>query len=114
MRAITVRIASLAAAAGILFSSSAAISATPSSSAQPAASSISWTTLSMMTPAGAIGLAGAAAQDAEVPPPPPPPEPNGVAGVPLPVLILWIADIAALIYIATRNHNHLRIANSPG
>jgi hypothetical protein len=63
----------------------------------------------MLSPAGSIGLAGAAAQPAEAPPPPPPPgvvvEENGYHGVPLPVIGIWLAGIALAVYIATKSHH---------
>ena len=59
----------------------------------------------MLSPSGAIGLAGATAQPAaDMPPPPPPAEDNAYRGVPLPVIGIWLAGIALAVYIATRNH----------
>jgi hypothetical protein len=124
MRRAKVRIASGAIAAALLFSSS--VSAQTSAPAQPATktpASDAWTTLSMLTPAGAIGLGGTAAQ-AEMPadnPPPPPPPPPPVYGSPqsppIPVIIIWLATAATAIYILTRHH-HARfffpVPNSPG
>jgi hypothetical protein len=67
----------------------------------------------MLTPSGAVGLAGTAAQpaaDQPLPPPPPPPGPpppdeNAVSGVPLPVIGIWLAGIALAVYILTRSHH---------
>jgi hypothetical protein len=122
MRRAKVRIASGAIAAALLFSSS--VSAQTSAPAQPATktpASDAWTTLSMLTPAGAIGLGGTAAQ-AETPsdnPPPPPPPPvyGSPQSPPMPVIIIWLATAATAIYILTRHH-HARfffpVPNSPG
>src|SRR2546423_608197 len=113
MRVRGFRIAFAAVVVAILFDSTAAIAAaTPSAPAQQA-SAASWMTLSMLTPSGAVGLAGAAAQPAaDQPPPPPPPPPgppppegNAVSGVPLPVIGIWLAGIALAVYILTRNHH---------
>jgi len=108
MRVLGSRIASAAVAAALIFDSSAAIAAGPMPAAPPQASQASWLTLSMLSPSGAIGLAGAAAQPAtDVPPPPPPgppPPENAYGGVPLPVIGIWLAGIALAVYIATRNH----------
>jgi hypothetical protein len=60
----------------------------------------------MLTPTGAMGLAGAAAAqpnaDAGTPPPPP------AAFPPIPVITILLADLVLGIYIATR-HSHARI-----
>jgi hypothetical protein len=96
--------------AAILFDSTAAIAATAPPTTPPQASAASWLTLSMLTPTGAIGLAGTAAQpaaDQPTPPPPPgppPPEGNAVSGVPLPVIGIWLAGIALAVYILTKSH----------
>jgi hypothetical protein len=109
MRILGSRIASAAVAAALIFDSTAGIAASAPPAAPPQASQASWLTLSMLSPSGAIGLAGAAAQPAtDVPPPPPgpppPPEDNAYRGVPLPVIGIWLAGIALAVYIATRNH----------
>jgi hypothetical protein len=104
MRVLAFRIASAAVAAALVFDSTAGIAASAPPATPPQAS---WLTLSMLSPSGAIGLAGAAAQPAtDVPPPgpPPPPEENAYRGVPLPVIGIWLAGIALAVYIATRNH----------
>jgi hypothetical protein len=68
----------------------------------------------MLSPSGAIGLAGAAAQPASDVPPPPP-DGNAYRGVPLPVIGIWLAEVALAIYILTRNHHgRLSFPNSPG
>ena len=66
----------------------------------------------MLTPSATVGLAGAVAQPvADQPPPPlpppgpPPPDGNAVSGVPLPVIGIWLAEIAVAVYILTRNHH---------
>jgi hypothetical protein len=110
MRVVGFRIAATAVTAAILLDSTVAVAATPAPAAPPQASAASWMTLSMLTPTGAIGLAGTAAQPAadQPPPPPGPPPPreeNGVSGVPLPVLGIWLAEIALAVYILTRSHH---------
>src|SRR5439155_23161834 len=103
-------IAAAAVAGAILFDSTAAVAAATPSAAPPQASAASWLTLSMLTPTGAIGLAGTAAQPAadQLPPPPPPgpppPEGNAVRGVPLPVIGIWLAEVALAVYILTKSH----------
>jgi hypothetical protein len=109
MRILGFRIASAAVAAALIFDSTAGIAANAPPVTPPQASQASWLTLSMLSPSGAIGLAGAAAQPAtDVPPPPPgpppPPEYNAYRGVPLPVIGIWLAGIALAVYIATRHH----------
>jgi hypothetical protein len=110
MRVLGSRIASAAVAAALIFDSTAGIAASARPATTPQASQASWLTLSMLSPSGAIGLAGAAAQPAtDVPPPPPPgppppPPENAYNGVPLPVIGIWLAGIALAVYIATRNH----------
>ena len=110
MRVRASRIAAAAVAAAMLFDSAVAVAAAAPPAAPPQATAASWLTLSMLTPAGAIGLAGTAAQPNanEAPPPPPPPGPppgNAVSGVPLPVIGLWLAEIAVAVYILTRHHH---------
>src|SRR4051794_12348315 len=98
MRVLASRIASAAVAAALVFDSTTGIAA----NAPPATpSQASWLTLSMLSPSGGIGLAGAAAQPAtEVPPgPPPPPPEDAYTGVPLPVIGIWLAGIALAVYI---------------
>src|SRR5438270_12187279 len=76
MRVLGSKIASAAVAAALIFDSTAGIAASARPATAPQASQASWLTLSMLSPSGAIGLAGAAAQPAtDVPPPPPPPGP---------------------------------------
>ena len=114
MRVVGSKIAAAAVTAAILFDSTAAVAASAPAGAAPQTSAVSWQTLSMLSPAGSIGLAGAAAQPAaDQPPPPPPPGPpppegNAVHGVPLPVIGIWLAGIALAIYILTRNHGRGR------
>ena len=118
MRVLGSRIASAAVAAAFIFDSTAGIAAGPTPATAPQASQASWLTLSMLSPSGAIGLAGAAAQPAtDVPPPPPPgppPPENAYGGVPLPVIGIWLGGIALAVYIATRNHrSRFNIPTSP-
>jgi hypothetical protein len=72
----------------------------------PSAQQNSWITLSMLTPGGAIGLAGTAAQ---------PPEANNAAPMPpaygspqtppIPVIGIWLATVAMAVYILAREHH---------
>jgi hypothetical protein len=112
MRVIGSKITTAAVAAAMIFTPTAAVSASmPPAPAQTARSP--WLTLSMLDSWGTVGLAGAAAQPAtDVPPPPPPPEApppstdgNSISGVPLPVIGVWLAGIVLAVYIATRNHH---------
>jgi hypothetical protein len=110
LRVIGSKVAAAALAGVMLFDSTAAVAAATPPAAPPQASGASWLTLSMLTPTGAIGLAGTAAQPAaDQPPPSPPPGPpphegNAVAGVPLPVIGIWLAEVALAVYILTKNH----------
>jgi hypothetical protein len=119
MRVVGMRIASAAVAAAIVFESTVAVAATTPPPAPAQTTRASWVTLSMLTPSGAIGLAGAAAQPAtDVPPAPPPPPPaaegNAISGVPLPVIGIWLAELALGVYILTRSHHgHFDFPNSP-
>lgn len=122
MRVTGSRIASAAIAAAMIFDSTAGVATTMPPAAPAQASQASWLTLSMLSPSGAIGLGGTAAQPAtDVPPPPPPPEGppptdgNAYRGVPLPVIGIWLAEIALAVYILTRNHRgRFSFPNSPG
>jgi hypothetical protein len=78
----------------------------------------------MLDSSGTLGLGDAVAQPgpppgtppAETPPPYPPPPAYGVGGVPTPVIAIWLATIAAMIYIATRHSSgnfHFTVPNSP-
>jgi hypothetical protein len=60
-------------------------------------------TLSMMTPVGAtaLGAAGVAAQPPGMGPPPPNAGGGGIGHIPIPVLVIWLATIVTMIYIAT-------------
>ncbi|HWI89001.1 MAG TPA: hypothetical protein VNS11_07165 [Sphingomicrobium sp.] len=122
MRGTKVRIASGAVVAALLFSSTAsgAASVAAPATAQPAQDS--WLTLSMLTPAGTLGLAGAAAVQPgpptdNPPPPPPPPAYGSIQSPPIPVIVVWLATLATAVYILTR-HRHGRfffpVPNSPG
>jgi hypothetical protein len=121
MRGTKTRIASLAVATALVVSSTASGAATTSPAASTANAQSSWLALSMLTSSGAIGLAGTAAQPApgmDNPPPlspAPPPRSNGVAGVPIPVIAIWLAELAVAIYILTKHHRgHFVFPNSPG
>lgn len=106
------RIASVVVAAALLFDSTAALAAKTPAAAPLEAPVTSWLTLSMLTPAGAIGLGGTAAQtlsdqsSTDLTPPPPSPAlgGNAVAGVPLPVIGIWLAWVAVAVYILTKDH----------
>ena len=107
------RIASGAVVAALLCSSTAGAAAAnsgPSTATQAPAVQNGWTTLSMLTPAGSIGLAGAAVQpgpESSGPPPPaPPPVYGAVPATPVPVIAIWLATVATAIYILTRNHHN--------
>ena len=123
MRLIGSRIAAAGVAAAILFDSTAAV-AQNAPAATPQTAQTSWMTLSMLSTSGAVGLAGAAAQPAADQPPPPPPPPgalpppddrdNRVGGVPLPVIGIWLAEIALAVYILTKHHHgEFNFPNSP-
>lgn len=113
MRVIGSRIAAAAVAASIVFTSTAAVAQSAPPSAMAPNAQVQWTALSMLSNSGAIGLAGSAAQPGVDQPPPPPPPPgtvavreeNGVAGVPLPVIGIWLAEVALAVYILTRSHH---------
>jgi hypothetical protein len=56
------------------------------------------------------------AADQLLPPPNPPPprrDRNAVTGVPLPVIGIWLAEIALAVYILTRRHGGGRFAFPP-
>ena len=105
------RVLTSAAVAVALVSSSVAGAATATRATAPQAHN-PWAALTMMTPvsAGTIGSAGAvaAAQPQDAPPPQ-----QGMGWPPLPVLAIWIATIAVMIYIATRDDDDDRRSNSP-
>ena len=95
-------------AASLLLSSMAGTAAAmppPGAPATTAQSGASWLTLSMLTPSGSIGLAGAAVQ----PPNPsdnlPPPQADDNRRPPIPVIAIWLAEIALAIYILTKHHH---------
>ena len=108
---------SLAAAVSLsLIATSTAAVASTEGSPQPS-SSAGWLTLSMLTPSGAAVLdstALAAAQpDTMPPPPPPPPTYTGPGTPPIPVIILWLAVLGTMVYIATKGNHHHPVPNSP-
>ncbi|HLO20140.1 MAG TPA: hypothetical protein VK192_06570 [Sphingomicrobium sp.] len=103
-------VASAVVSVSLLANSSAVLAA--GSATQPAAGN-AWLALSMLTPSGATGLGGAAVAAAQSEKPPlPPPGYRGSSTPPLPVIAVWLAVLAADIYILTRHHHHH--ANSPG
>ena len=100
--------------ASMIGSSTAAVAATPA----PAPTTSAWMTLSMLTPSGAavLGSTGVAAAQPDTLPPPPPPEPRTYTGPgtpPIPVMILWLAVLGTMVYIATKNNHHHPAPNSP-
>lgn len=112
MRIINSRFLSALGAFAILSSTTPALAA-PAPAAQQAADP--WLTLSMLTPAGASTLAGTAAAAAQPEGAPPPPPVEGGFHIPTPVLVIWLADIALIVYLATRHHSHHHIPPlSPG
>jgi hypothetical protein len=115
MRIIGSKIVSALGAIGILSSSVPAL-ANPAPTASAAQARDPWVTLSMLTPAGASALAGTASAAAQPDnPPPPPPAEGGGFHIPTPVLVIWLADIALIVYLATRHHSHGHIPPlSPG
>lgn len=122
MRGMKVRIASGTIVAALLFSATASGAASVSAPATAAAAQNGWLTLSMLTPAGTLGLGGAAVVQPDPPsdnppPPAPPPAYGSVQSPPIPVIVIWLATLATAIYILTR-HNHarvfFRVPNSPG
>jgi len=93
------RIVSGAAAFALLVSSAAGAASTPSSPAPQTQNG--WVTLSMLTPNGAMGLAGSTAQPA----PDTSPVRADVPTPPIPVIAIWLATLAMAIYILTRDHH---------
>ena len=101
-------------AAGLVFTSTAAGAARAAAPA-PQAPPTSWTTLSMLTPSGAIGLGGAAAQAAVADnqaPPPPAYAGGGSSFPPIPVIAILLAEVAVAIYILSHHdHGHISLGN---
>ena len=68
----------------------------------------------MLTPAGSIGLAGAAIQPPQTTPGDyaPPPQAGGENRTPpIPVIAIWLAEVAVVIYILTKHHHGHVFAN---
>jgi hypothetical protein len=108
-----------AVAAAALVLSSAPTSAAPAAAAVAPAPASPWLALSMLTPSGSVGLAGAAVQatPAADNPPPPPPAYRGIPTPPIPVIVIWLATVATAVYILTKNHHghgQFPQPNSPG
>jgi hypothetical protein len=104
-----------AAAAALVFSPTAAAASTTQAPAQ--ASPGPWMTLSMLNPAGATALGGAAAaaQPADALPPEAADDPGGFHP-PLPVIAVFLGVIALDIWILLakdHGHGHLRINVPP-
>jgi hypothetical protein len=108
-------VASAAISASLIATSTAAVAS--NSPLPPAPSTDSWVALSMLTPSGTAVLGStalAAAQpDTMPPPPPPPPTYTGPGTPPIPVIILWLAVLGTMIYIATKNNHNHPVPNSP-
>lgn len=105
-----------AAVVAALVSSSVATASTPAPVAATPTAQSSWMALSMLTPAGTVGLGGAAVQansDDRAPPPPPPEGYAGPGFPPLPVIAILLADVALAIYIATKHHNGRVVLPTP-
>jgi hypothetical protein len=109
-------VASAAISVSLIATSTAAVASNNSVPAAP--STDSWVALSMLTPSGTALLdstALAAAQPDTVPPPPPPPRTyyTGPSTPPIPVIILWLAVLGTMVYIATKNNHNHPVPNSP-
>jgi hypothetical protein len=105
---------SAAAIIGLATSSIAGAETTSPPAPAPQAQS-SWAALSMMSPVGATALGGAAVAAQPVPPPPPPGYyQDRLPPPPIPVLLVWLATLLVIIYIATRHDHHPEtVPNSP-
>lgn len=103
MRSIVMKCTSGAIAAALLFGSTASFAA--STPAAPQAQS-SWMALSMLSPAGATALGSAAAAAQPVYPAPPPQAYDRLRPPPIPVILVVVATLLTMIYIATRNDHH--------
>jgi len=101
-------VASAVVSISLIANSTAALASV--SATQPAAGN-PWLALSMLTPSGATGLGGAAVAAAQ-PEAPPAGEYRGSSTPPVAVIAVWLAVLAADVYILTRHHHHH--ANSPG
>ena len=115
-------IAAAVVSVSLIASSTAAVASAPT----PAPASNSWLTLSMLTPSGSAVLdsaAVAAAQPATVTCPdgtvvaagapcPGPVVYTSPGFPPIPVIIVWLATLGVMIYIATKGNSHHH-PNSP-
>ena len=114
MRVTGSRIVAAIVAIATVTSSTASMASTPP--APPDQARSPWVTLSMLTPAGASALSASAiavaAQPETLPPPPPAMEGRGFHP-PLAVIAVWLADIALMIYIATRDDDDQEAGESP-
>lgn len=109
MRKITAKFTSGVVAAALLFGSTASVAASTPAPTTPQVQS-SWMALSMLSPSATVALGGTAA--AAQPTYPPPEDYNGLP--PIPVLIVVLATLLTMIYIATRNdHHEVPLPNSP-
>ena len=114
MRRLGHYVASALVSVSLIASSTAAAATTAPLPAAP--STNGWVALSMLTPSSAAVLGttslAAAQPDTTPPPPPPPPAYAGPGTPPLPVILVWLATLGVIIYIATKS-NHSVHANSP-
>ena len=114
MRRLGHYVASALVSVSLIASSTAAVASTNSLPAAPSANG--WVALSMLTPSSAAVLGttslAAAQPDTTPPPPPPPPTYTGPGTPPIPVILVWLATLGVIIYIATKS-NHSVHANSP-
>lgn len=96
----------------LIASSTAAVASANPLPATP--STGGWMALSILAPSGAAVLnstALAAAEPDSVPPPPP--SYTGPGTPPIPVIVLWLAVLGTMIYIATKGSHHHPVPNSP-
>lgn len=105
----TSRLASAAVVAALMMSGTAKAAAPASVAPATQAAPNGWLALSMLTPAGTLGLASVTAQPVaaatDAPPPPPAPPPAYGSVPPIPVITIWLATVAMAVYILSRDHN---------
>ena len=112
MRRLSKFVACSLVSASLIVTSTAAVASTNAVPAAP--STDGWLALSMMTPAGATALnsTALAAAQPEAVPPAPPPSYAGPGTPPIPVILVMLATLGVIVYIATKS-NHSVHANSP-
>ena len=123
-------VASAAISVSLIATSTAAVAS--NDLVPPAPSTDSWVALSMLTPSGAAILgdtAALAAQPASIPPGTQvcpdgsvlpatatcggPGMYTGPSTPPIPVIIVWLAVLGTMVYIATKNNHNHPVPNSP-